>query len=186
VEDVFVPARRSFALFTAEPRLPGAIFRLRIEAHFLTALSSVGLGIARAAIDAFVELAKSKTPALSQDGLAGRPTVHAAVAKAEARLQSAAAYLHEVTSQIDAALEGAGVTPDIEARRRLACVSAADACEEVVDSMFRLSGTSGIYSGHVLDRCLRDIHTVNQHLAVSPFWWEKTGQFYFGQELGMP
>ena len=27
---------------------------------------------------------------------------------------------------------------------------------------------------------------VNQHLAVSPVWWEKTGQYYFGQGLGMP
>jgi hypothetical protein len=33
---------------------------------------------------------------------------------------------------------------------------------------------------------LRDIHTAGQHLFVSPVWWEKTGQYYFGLGLGMP
>jgi hypothetical protein len=75
---------------------------------------------------------------------------------------------------------------EVEARRRLACVNAAESCEKVVDVMYRLGGVSSIYSGHVLDRCLRDLHTVNQHLAVSPVWWEKTGQYYFGLGLGMP
>jgi alkylation response protein AidB-like acyl-CoA dehydrogenase len=187
VEDVFVPAYRCFGVFTAEPRLPGAIFKLRIEAHFFTALASVGLGVARTAIDSFVELAKHKTPTLSQDGLATRPTVHAAVARAEARLQAAAAYLHEVASEIDATLAAGGmVSPPLEARRRLAGVTVAEASEDVVDSMFRLAGTSVIYEGSVLDRCLRDIHTLNQHIAVNPVWWEKTGQFYLGQDLGMP
>lgn len=46
--------------------------------------------------------------------------------------------------------------------------------------MFRLGGTSAIYTAQPLDRSLRDIHTVNQHLAVSPVCWEKTGQYYFG------
>jgi alkylation response protein AidB-like acyl-CoA dehydrogenase len=155
--------------------------------QFLTALANVGLGIARAAIDSFVAVAKEKTPTLSQTPLGSRPTVHGEVARAEALYQSARAYLHEVARQMwDEVSAGTPISEETEARRRLACVNAAEACERVVDSMFRLAGTSAIYAGHPLDRCLRDIHTVNQHLAVSPVWWEKTGQFYFGQGLGMP
>jgi alkylation response protein AidB-like acyl-CoA dehydrogenase len=187
VEDVFVPEHRTFPLFTAQSHLPGPLYKMRIEMHFLTALANVGLGIARAAIDSFVELAKEKTPTLSQDGLATRPTIHAEVARAEAQLQAARTYMHDIASQIDAAVStGDGVPDDLEAKRRLACVFAAEACEKVVDSMYRLGGASAIYQSHRLDRCLRDIHTVNQHLAVSPVWWEKTGQYYFGLGLGMP
>jgi len=62
----------------------------------------------------------------------------------------------------------------------------ADACRAVVDSMFTLAGSTPVYSGHRLERCLRDIHTAGQHLVVSPVWWEKTGQYYFGLGLGMP
>src|SRR3990172_1429706 len=96
VEDVFVPEHRTFPLFTAQARVPGPLYKMDIAAHFFTALTNVGLGIARAAIDSFVELAKVKTPTLSQTGLAARPTVHAEVARAEARYQSARAYMHEV------------------------------------------------------------------------------------------
>jgi alkylation response protein AidB-like acyl-CoA dehydrogenase len=187
VEDAFVPKQRTFPLFTAQSRLPGSLYKMRIEMHFLTALACVGLGIARAAIDSFVELAKGKTPTLSQTGLAVRPTVHAEVARAEALCQSARAYMHEVAREMTEAVStGDAVPEELESRRRLACVHAAESCEEAVDLMYRLGGMTSIYTGHRLDRCLRDIHTVNQHLAVSPVWWEKTGQYYFGLGLGMP
>jgi alkylation response protein AidB-like acyl-CoA dehydrogenase len=187
VNEVFVPEHRTFSLFTVQPRLPGALFKMRIEMHFFTALACVGLGIARASIDAFVELGKTKTPTLSQDGLATRATVHAEVARAEALYQSARAYMQEVAREIwDGVSTGDGVPEAVEARRRLACVNAGEACGQVVDMMYRLGGASSIYTGQALDRCLRDMHTVNQHLAVSPVWWEKTGQYYFGLGLGMP
>ena len=187
VENVFVPRQRTFPIFTAQPQLPGALYRIRIEMHFLTALATVGLGIARAALDEFIALAKDKTPTLSQTGLAVRPTIHADVARATALYQSARAYMHEVAREMmDAATSGDGVPEETEAKRRLACLTAAESAQAAVDLMFRLGGATSIYTGQRLDRCLRDIHTVNQHLAVSPVWWEKTGQYYFGLGLGMP
>ncbi|HWC28559.1 MAG TPA: acyl-CoA dehydrogenase family protein, partial [Dehalococcoidia bacterium] len=171
VEDAFVPEARTFSLFTAESRLQAPIYRMRIEMHFFTALPTVSLGVARSAIDTFVELAKQKTPTLSQTGLAVRPTIHAEVAKAEALYQSARAYLYEVAREIaDAVATGPGVPEELEARRRLACVNLGEACCKVVDMMYKLGGSSSIYSGQRLDRCLRDMHTLNQHLAVSPVW----------------
>jgi alkylation response protein AidB-like acyl-CoA dehydrogenase len=128
-----------------------------------------------------------KTPTLSQTGLAGRPTLHAEVAKAQALVQSSRAYLHEVAREITATLaDRRPISDDLEARRRLACVNAGAACTDAVDRMFTLAGATPIYSGHRLERCLRDIHTANQHLLVSPVWWEKTGQHYLGRGLGMP
>jgi indole-3-acetate monooxygenase len=187
VDDVFVPEHRTFPEFTAQPRLSGKLYKLRLEMHFLTALANVGLGIARAAIDEFVEVARAKTPTLSQARLGARPTIHADVARAEALYQSARAYMHEVARKMTVAISiSDGVPEELEAGRRLACVNSAEASEKVVDMMFRLGGSSSIYSGQRLDRCLRDIHTMNQHLAVSPVWWEKTGQYYFGLGLGMP
>jgi alkylation response protein AidB-like acyl-CoA dehydrogenase len=186
-EDVFVPERRTFSLFTAPSRLPGPLYKMGIDMQFLTALVTVGLGIARDSIDAFVELAREKTPTLSQTALAVRPTVHAEVARAEALYQSSRAFVHEVAREMTAAVWTVGSVPEeTEARRRLACLRAAEACEEVVDRMYRLGGVTSIQQGARLDRCLRDIHTVNQHFASSPVWWEKTGQYYFGQGLGMP
>jgi alkylation response protein AidB-like acyl-CoA dehydrogenase len=186
VEDVFVPAERAHLIFGAQSHVSGALYRLPLITLHFTASANICLGIARASIDAFVELARSKTPTMSQTPLSARPTVHAGVARAEATYQAARALMSEVARELMAAAESGGaVSDELEARRRLACVNAAEASERVVDAMYRLGGTTSIQAGGRLDRCLRDVHTINQHAAVSPAWWEKTGQFYFGQELGM-
>lgn len=185
IEDVFVPEERTQLLFDAPSHVRGDLYRLPIHALHLTASANICLGIARAAIDAFVELAQAKTPMMSQTPLAKRPTVHAEVARTEAAYQSAVAYMDAVAHELmDAVTDGGEVTPAVEVRRRLACVNAAEASERVVDAMYRLGGTTSIQANGRLDRCLRDVHTINQHVAVSPVWWETTGQFYFGQELG--
>jgi alkylation response protein AidB-like acyl-CoA dehydrogenase len=185
IEDVFVPEERTQLLFGATPQVSGDLYKLPTEALHLTASANICLGIARAAIDAFVELAQNKTPMMSQKPLAARPTVHAEVARAEAAYQSAVAFMDAVAHELMAAAADGGPLPvEIEVRRRLACVNAAEASERVVDAMYRLGGTTSIQANGKLDRCLRDVHTINQHAAVSPVWWESTGQFYFGKELG--
>ncbi len=187
VEDAFVPEHRVFILFMDPPQVAGPLYRAGILPLYSLALTTVSLGIARAAIDAFVALAKEKTPTLSQTGLATRPTIHAEVAHAEAQLQSARAYLYSVADDIMASLRAGSDVPDeLESRRRLACVNAGAVCPTVANQMFALAGTTPIYTGHPLERFLRDVRTASQHLAVSPVWWEKTGQFYFGLGLGMP
>ena len=187
VREAFVPEGRVFSLFTGPPRVAGALYRLGVLPLFAMAVTSVLPGIARAAIDAFVELARAKTPTFSQSGLASRPTVHAEVARVEALVQAARAYLYEVADEMTAVVAaGRPVAEDLEARRRLACAHVGAACTEAVDRVFALAGSTPVYSGHRLERCLRDIHTAGQHLFCSPVWWEKTGQYYFGLGLGMP
>jgi alkylation response protein AidB-like acyl-CoA dehydrogenase len=187
IQDAFVPEHRVFSVFTAEPQVAGPLYRLGVLPLFAMTVSSVLPGIARAAIDAFVELAKAKTPTFSQTGLATRPTIHAEVARVEATLQSARAFLYEVANEMMRSVqEGNAVSEELEARRRLACANVGASCRQVVDTLFTLAGSTPIYSGHRLERCLRDIHTASQHLFVSPVWWEKTGQYYFGLGLGMP
>ncbi len=187
VQDAFVPKHRVFTLFQDPPRVAGPLYQAGVIALYSFALAPVSLGITRAAINTFVELAKEKTPTLSQTGLAARPTIHAEVARAEAQLQAARTFLYTVGDETMASVRaGRGLPDELEARRRLACANAGEVCPAVVDRMFALAGTTPIYSGHRLERCLRDVRTAGQHLLWSPVWWEKTGQFYFGQGLGMP
>jgi alkylation response protein AidB-like acyl-CoA dehydrogenase len=187
VNDVFVPEEQVFSVFTAPPVVSGPLYQIGILGLYSMALTMVPMGIARAAIDSFVALAKAKTPTLSQTGLANRPTIHAEVARAEALVQSARAYLYEVATELmEAVTAGANVSEELEARRRLACVNASTSSVQAVNAMFALAGSTPVYSGHQLEQCLRDVHSANQHLVVSPVWWEKTGQFYFGHGLGMP
>lgn len=187
VTDAFVPEERVFSVFTAQPQVSGPLYKLGVLPMFAMTVTSVLPGIARAAIDSFVALAKAKTPTFSQTGLATRPTIHAELARVEALVLSARAFLYEVANEMMATVKaGQPVSEDLEARRRLACSNAGASCIEAVDRLFALAGATPVYSGHRLERYLRDVHTAGQHLFVSPVWWEKTGQYYFGQGLGMP
>lgn len=186
VEEAFVPTERAFPAFGL-PRASGAMYRAGILPLFSYSVTTVGLGIARAAIDAFVEIAEVKTPAMSQSPLASRPTVHAAIARAEASLAAARAFFFETAEEVMASLEATGAVPEaLEARRRLATAYCGEACAEVVDAMFRLAGATGVYRGQRLEQLMRDMHTASQHAFVAPSWWEQTGRFYLGQGLGMP
>jgi alkylation response protein AidB-like acyl-CoA dehydrogenase len=187
VADAFVPEDRTFSVFTDQPKVSGALYNLGVLPMFGMTVCSVFPGIARAAIDSFVEMAKAKIPTFSQTSLATRPTIHAEIARVEALVQSARAFLYEVADEMMASVEaGNPVSEDLEARRRLACTNVGESCRQAVERVYALAGSTPIYSGHELERRLRDIQTVSQHLFTSPVWWEKTGQFYFGQGLGMP
>lgn len=187
LDNVFIPEYRTFSLLTTPPQIGGPMYQAGILVLFSFAITAVLPGIARAAIDAFVELARDKVPAMSQTTLATRPTVHAEVAKAEMLLQSARAYLYEVADELMASLQaGKGVTEELEVKRRLACVNIGTSCVQAVDMVHALAGTTAINVGNPLERSVRDIHTAGQHFFVSQNWLEKTGQSYFGLGLGMP
>jgi alkylation response protein AidB-like acyl-CoA dehydrogenase len=129
VKEAFVPEGRTFSVFSAQPQVSGPLYRLGVLPMFAMTVTSVLPGIARAAIDAFVELASSKTPTFSQTGLATRPTVHAELARVEALVQSAKALLYEVAGEMMAAVRAGGmVPPELEARRRLACANVGASC----------------------------------------------------------
>ena len=39
--------------------------------------------------------------------------------------------------------------------------------ERYADLAFAVAGASAVYAGHPLQRCFRDIHTANQHIAFA-------------------
>jgi hypothetical protein len=156
---------------------------MTLDVHFFRRYPTWS-GHSRAAIDSFVEAGKVKTPTLSQTGLAARPTV--TPRWRERGPVPVGPCLHARGRARD---HGAIATNDhlpeeVEARRRLACVNAAESARRSSTSC-TASAASVRLQWPRLDRCLRDLHTVNQHLAVSPVWWEKTGQYYWAR-LGMP
>src|SRR5262245_23021454 len=96
VEDLFVPEERTFSALDRRARVTGPMNRMHGFDLAGCGFCSVGLGVARAAIDAFVELAMVKTPRSSSDLLRERVMVQAQVGQAEALLRSGRALLFEV------------------------------------------------------------------------------------------
>jgi alkylation response protein AidB-like acyl-CoA dehydrogenase len=180
VDDVIVPAGRSFSLFTSGHAL--APYRAAFFGGLAAGVAAVALGIARAAIDAFVALARDKRPMGARRTIAERELTQLTVARAEARVRAARAFLLDAVAAAGAA--GATGEASIEQRAllRLAACHAATEAAAAVDLVYEAGGGSSIYATSPLGRCFRDVHTATQHLMVSQAAATLVGRILLGLE----
>ncbi|HLW72040.1 MAG TPA: acyl-CoA dehydrogenase family protein [Candidatus Binataceae bacterium] len=179
--EVFVTKERSLVLGYARRVVDRPLYRMPFFGLLAVGVCAVALGIARRAIDELIALAVRKTPTWERDLLKDSVRVQTAVAEAEAALRSARAFLFET---IDAAWDSVhmGRRAPLELHRdlRLAAVNAAWQSRKAVDLAYDQGGGSSIFASHPLQRCLRDAHTVTQHVMVNPAMWESTGRLFLG------
>jgi alkylation response protein AidB-like acyl-CoA dehydrogenase len=182
VKDVLVPAERSFSLMTARSPYDAPLYRAGILSVFPYSVAAVALGIARGALDALEDLAAGKVPTFSFATLRDKPAVQHQVAEAEALYRSARAFLYEAADSIwDSMVAGEPLTDEQEAVTHLACTNAGAASARAVDTVYTLGGATSVYATSRLERCLRDVHVVTQHIGVSFQWYERTGKYFLGQ-----
>ncbi|HSI02071.1 MAG TPA: acyl-CoA dehydrogenase family protein [Reyranella sp.] len=182
IEELFVPAERTIA-FDAPSRLDDLLYRLPLYTLLDSAMATVPLGIARAAIDAFVAMAGAKTSHGSATTAANRPVVQADLGRAEAVLQAARTWLYTSVAQAwNDVQAGRPLLPRQLALMRLARANALTAGVQAVDLIYAAAGSASVYSTGVIDRCFRDIHVAAQHTALHPTNYEACG----GVLLGLP
>jgi alkylation response protein AidB-like acyl-CoA dehydrogenase len=175
--DVVVPDCRRLPLMTARGQQPGALYGMSIPVLFVLPIAAVGLGIARDAIETFQQLAATKTPARTQTVLADRGSVQARAGHAATRLRAASALLFDIAGDIQAVTRsGRELTPEQAAMVGAAGAFAAETASEVVTTIVRLAGATAIYTTSRLERCLRDVNMVTQHVAVNTFNFDTAGR----------
>ena len=100
VTDLFVP--EAFSGTREDPTLrrdPGRLYAFTMAGLYAVGVAGVAFGIARAMLDEFIVLAAEKTPRGLQR-LADSPVVQAAVARQEAGLGAARAWLVEILKEV--------------------------------------------------------------------------------------
>lgn len=146
-------------------------------------IAAVTLGVARAAIDALVDVAGGKKPAGSRRTLAERASTQIDVAEGEALLRSARAFFYEtVEAAWDAACETGELTLEHRKDLRLSNTHAARSCARVVDLMYNLGGGTSVYRTSPLQRMFRDVHVATQHMMVATGTLELVGRLLLGLE----
>jgi indole-3-acetate monooxygenase len=179
----FVPEGRSVrpgAPATAE----GALGAFPNYTLLAIGVAAVTLGIARRAIDEFVELAVERRPQFSQRTIAQTGPSQADLAKAEAAVRSARAFLlDEVDAAWQTVCSGGQVDVASRGRMRLAGANAAESAARAVNSVFTMAGGSSVFESSPLQRCLRDIHVATQHIGVAPRLYETLGKIFCGAEV---
>ena len=144
-------------------------------------IGAVSMGIARAALDEFVDLAQQKKRISSSSTIAERSHTQMQIATAEAKLRSARAFYYDSVEQAwERAMAGDIVDVDQRRNLRLATTHAVMASAEVVDCAYNLAGGVSVYQSSNLQRHFRDIHVATQHIMVAPSTLETTGRLFLG------
>ena len=184
VEDLLVtPAYTSTREDPSLRREPGPLYAFTQQGLYAVGAAGVGLGIARAMLEALIELATRKAPrALGR--MADNAVTQADIARAEARIGAARAYLLETLADIYAHaddMEPVGLKD--RARLRLATTNALHAAIEVCDFTYKSAGVDSIFRDKgPFERRFRDMHTVSQQIQARGAHYEAVGQVL----LGMP
>jgi indole-3-acetate monooxygenase len=181
LQEVFVSDERTFTFPDGSAYEDGPLYRGSIFDGLVGLIAGVALGISRAALDAFTELATRKVPTRTASLLGNRATVQAQLAQAEGLVRSARALLFETMAATWGPLSmGELLSENQSAVRMLAAVNAASSCAQAVDIVHRLGGSSSVYTTSRLHRCFQDLHVLTQHVGVSPWQWERVGRHFLG------
>ncbi len=190
VDNVFLPERRTMVhagvpLDNQWKRWPGISYALPAQAWVGPHHSAVITGIARAGIDALIELASEKTPRGRTDRLCENPQVQDAVGRADAILNAGRAYRSATITEIwNTVATGEDTTLEQRARCRLAAVYATDSAREAMDLMYRHGGSTSFQRESRLAECWRDLHVVGQTAALAPEWYPIGGRVFLKLDPG--
>jgi alkylation response protein AidB-like acyl-CoA dehydrogenase len=183
VDDSFVPRHRTFPILSPEPVPDGALFRFPVVGLWSVGLAASALGSARVAIDETIRLAGTKTPFGMASTLSTRTTAQIAVCEALATVSSARALLVEETTRMwETVKAGTPVDPEQRGLLRIAATHATVTSATAVDRMYTTAGGTAVFASSPLQQCLRDIHTITQHLFVAPPTYEMIGKILLGVE----
>ncbi|TMC01563.1 MAG: hypothetical protein E6J41_32750 [Chloroflexi bacterium] len=186
VADAFVPDEMTTLDLLAGP-YPGRLFRGPF--FILMGHCAHAVGVARGAIDAFVDLVQ-RTQARPARGSRrqlrlGQQQAHqVAVARAESLVQSARLFARDAAARgWEDAIDNDVVDYHLRVLMAQSMIHCARAAKEAVELLFERAGTSAVHRGQPLERCYRDIVTAAQHSLVTEASYETIGQYYLTRGL---
>ncbi len=185
IDDVEVAEASTTRINRRPLRADGTLYRLPSFCRLAYNKVGVATGIARASIDHFYTLAAEKTPRGTRNKLREREDAQLAVAEAELVLGSARAFVFETVNEVwDAVAAGDEPSSRQRALLQLACSGACNASIEAVQKVAAAAGASVNFTSNPLERCMRDVMVVRQHIMVSPQWFHGAGRALLGLESG--
>jgi len=190
VRDAFVEQEQSFS-FQDQGLVKRAGPLYAFPFMFAAKGAAPALGIARSTIDSFVESAAGKPARRYTLGAAIEAPkavrddifVQEAVGRAETLLAAARAYYFDVMGDLwGTLLEGGQPSERQVALFTSAYTHVVGTCVEVVQLIYKAAGGTAVYRKGPLDRCLRDVLTMNQHVIGTLRTYEMAGRLLLGLE----
>lgn len=186
VREAFVPLAMTHAFPVFDPAEPGIVYRLPPVSAFAWTVATTPLGIARGALAAFADLARSRTRLGTSAPLAERETIQSMLGRCEMSCEAARALLRAAMTELMAATDAAEAVRLARARAALrsAATFAAETTTAVTGSLVAAAGAAAIFESCPLERCHRDAIAAAQHVAMSPANYIVSGRLALGLDPG--
>ena len=187
LNDFFVRSDHSITReFDRECRESGPLYRMGSGTCYQVGFAGVACGIARGALDCFVDVARNKVPRGAKSTLRDNAVVQSGLAQAEVNLRAARGFVLQSMADIWKHLcAGASITVEQRITVRMAATNAIHKAREAVDFAYNAAGATAIFEGHPLERRFRDIHTVTQQLQGQIRHFETVGAWMMGVEADL-
>jgi alkylation response protein AidB-like acyl-CoA dehydrogenase len=187
VDDLFIPEK--FAALRDDAtalRESGPLYRITTYTMFGMGFAAVSLGVARATLDAAVDLARSKAPA-GLKAMRENNAVQGAIGRIEGNLRAARAYLY---ATVEAAwrdlTRGDNLTEDHRIALRLASTWTIHQAAAVVDAAYHMAGATAVFRANKFERRFRDMHAIAQQVQARDTHYEDVGKAILAADPGGP
>jgi indole-3-acetate monooxygenase len=187
LDDFFVRADHSITReFDRECREDGPLYRMGSGTCYQVGFAGVACGIARGALDCFMDTARSKVPRGGKSPLRDNAVVQSGLAQAEVNLRAARGFVLQSMADIWKHLcAGASITVEQRVTVRMAATHAIHKAREAVDFAYNAAGATAIFENHPLERRFRDMHTVTQQLQGRSSHFETVGAWMMGADADL-
>jgi indole-3-acetate monooxygenase len=177
VQSLFIPDK--FAALRDEPtalREQGPLYKLTTNTVYGLGFAAVSVGVARATLDAAVDLARGKE-SVGVKAMRENNAVQGQLGRTEGNLRAARAYLYAAATEAWRDLIRTGThTEDHRIALRLASTWTIHQAAAVVDAAYHMAGATAVFSANKFERRFRDMHAIAQQIQARDTHYEDVGK----------
>jgi indole-3-acetate monooxygenase len=181
VDNLFIPEK--FAALRDDPtalREKGPLYRLTTYTMFGLGFGAVALGVARATLEAAIELARGKA-SIGIKAMRENNAVQSLIGRTEGNLRAARAYLYATADEVWRDVTQTGiVTDDHRTAMRLASTWTIHQAASVVDTAYHMAGATAVFRSNKFERRFRDMHAIAQQIQARDTHYEDVGKAILG------
>lgn len=187
VENLFIPEK--FVALRDDPsalREKGPLYKLTTYTMFGLGFAAVSLGVARATLDAAIELARGKA-SVGIKAMRENNAVQGLIGRTEGNLRAARAYLYATAGEVWHDLIRTGiVTDEHRTALRLASTWTIHQSASVVDAAYHMAGATAVFRANKFERRFRDMHAIAQQIQARDTHYEDVGKAILGNSSEQP
>ena len=138
--------------------------------------AAISLGVARATLDATIDLARGKA-SVGLKAMRENNAVQGPIGRTEGNLRAARAYLYATAGEVwDEATRTGKLTEERRVALRLASTWTIHQAASVVDAAYHMAGATAVFRANKFERRFRDMHAIAQQIQARDTHYEDVGR----------